>query len=1077
MDSISRTDILLTVCYMSLIPAVLLCGSIITTSWLVLGWLRAGRLCRGAAIAPEFAQQELRKLVGKRSRFPNLLVCKTFSTAGANGLWQPTILLPAQAVQLGACDASLRAILAHEWAHIERGDLWLLALGRLLLVLLYPHPAYWLLRRRISADQELLADAAAAIYCGRHKYAETLVSWARHQPRGSSRLNCGLGIWERPSQISRRIAMLLDERIRLRMACSRGWRIVSACAMLGLVLGLSLFTFSGRSPANEELPANSAKPASEAATASPKIVAPSVSAKPQAADAAEITGKCVDLKHKPVADAHVLVFRIDHSDKTHLVPHGRTKLAKAAVEGSSIKSQLTYNYSSGDPEKQRIVGEARTDATGRFRVPNLKADEAWLSQEDQVYVVIHAPGKGTIETMAILNHVGKRLVSMVNPTMLTAESLRGRITNAEGKPVADAIVYWAEINPLPKPVPGIYCAKTDADGRYDINDLYATDLAEQAPEQVTPFGAMQTESMVLSVEHPDYAPGVIEFTKIPSEHDLVLHRPATLRGQVTDYDGKAAEKAYVSWTHDTGLSDGTWTDADGHYSLSRLVPGKYTITTLRDDRVASSHETKLKTGEQTLDLQLRQGAHLKARIVEDVPGTAQNAVHYSFWGQPFQSIGTPDIAKEAMRSTVHQLHATVDPHDPMKGIMGNPQPDGSFSMTVVPGRNFIYLVNPDLKVVHAEKLAKQGIELVAGQTVDIELRVVPRPGGWSAWMDEVKAADAAEKGLPAPPPTKPAEEFANVGESAEERMLKEYMDWPTDLLPKKPMSEEAVMQSLSGLKADVEYKTIGGEDCVTAIQVAAGGLEFGKWEFKSQIIWLEFSLLAHIDRFPHLESMGLIGANCDRKWMAPLAGHKELQGIIFMWAPNVTPEGIQTLATLPKLETVALVGPTIDDVAVRELNRLPHVKTMQIGGPFTDRGVEYLRGNAKLTTLVLYTIGRGKITDESLRHVGSLPNLEHFALASMAGNVPVLTDQGLKYLASSTNLEDISIHGERITDDGLVHLYGLKKLKELDISQTMVTQKGVDELKKHLPGLKVTSPVKKSVSAEASNPSAVESRR
>jgi hypothetical protein len=32
-------------------------------------------------------------------------------------------------------------------------------------------------------------------------------------------------------------------------------------------------------------------------------------------------------------------------------------------------------------------------------------------------------------------------------------------------------------------------------------------------------------------------------------------------------------------------------------------------------------------------------------------------------------------------------------------------------------------------------------------------------------------------------------------------MMKEYMNWPTDLLPEKPMSEEAIMQWLNGWQA------------------------------------------------------------------------------------------------------------------------------------------------------------------------------------------------------------------------------------------------------------------------------------
>jgi hypothetical protein len=204
-----------------LFATALLAGPLTVSAWLLLGQFRAARIRRRATPAPEFAQQELQSIVGPQARLPKLLVDKLLSTAAAMGLWRPTILLPTQAVAVGqtflsaetgwlladknvcpttndsklATGPSLRALLAHEWAHIERGDLWLLALGRLLLIVLFAHPLYWLLRRRIRADQELLADALAAAHCGRHEYAETLLAWARHQPQHGSRMNWALGIW------------------------------------------------------------------------------------------------------------------------------------------------------------------------------------------------------------------------------------------------------------------------------------------------------------------------------------------------------------------------------------------------------------------------------------------------------------------------------------------------------------------------------------------------------------------------------------------------------------------------------------------------------------------------------------------------------------------------------------------------------------------------------------------------------------------------------------------------------------------------------------------------------------------
>ena len=102
--------------------------------------------------------------------------------------------------------------------------MWLLALGRCLLVLLYAHPLFWWLRRAIRGDQELLADAAAA---GDYRpaYAEELLRLIR-QTAAPSLLaaSAAVGIWEGSSQLSRRIAMLLDETFGVEPRGSRSWR-------------------------------------------------------------------------------------------------------------------------------------------------------------------------------------------------------------------------------------------------------------------------------------------------------------------------------------------------------------------------------------------------------------------------------------------------------------------------------------------------------------------------------------------------------------------------------------------------------------------------------------------------------------------------------------------------------------------------------------------------------------------------------------------------------------------------------------------------------------------------------------
>lgn len=221
--------------------------------WIALGALQAWRLLWTAAPSPLWAQTELARLIGRRKK-PRLKTSTRIGSAVALGALRPAILLPAEHVREDNL-AGVQAALAHEWAHIRHGDLWLLAWQRLLLPLLVVHPLFWFLRRQIRADQELLADVAAA---GERpvEYAEALLAWAKQAgPRPSAGL-AALAMWENPQTVSRRIQMILDPKNPVVGKTSRWWRWLLALSLIALAGGLSLLSVrSGPAVAQEAAPA------------------------------------------------------------------------------------------------------------------------------------------------------------------------------------------------------------------------------------------------------------------------------------------------------------------------------------------------------------------------------------------------------------------------------------------------------------------------------------------------------------------------------------------------------------------------------------------------------------------------------------------------------------------------------------------------------------------------------------------------------------------------------------------------------------------------------------------------------
>lgn len=282
-------------------------GSAAVVLWLVAGAIMVHRVRRTS----EPASPELQRLLAELSRAaspPSLLVSTRVGTPVALGLRCPAIILPqvlaipggapqssrgvvevencsadhhARRETLGvppeaAADSGSRGdpasggpvfavtpVLAHELAHIAAGDLRTLAVARLLLVVFWPQPLFWLLRRRIRFDQESLADVAAAEVAGRVNYAEQLVGWAREVgPRGRApRIAGAVGLWESPSQLKRRIALLLDEQLTILRTATRRWRVGTTCAALVAAALLSLVTLQRQEPAKVAAPATVKTPA------------------------------------------------------------------------------------------------------------------------------------------------------------------------------------------------------------------------------------------------------------------------------------------------------------------------------------------------------------------------------------------------------------------------------------------------------------------------------------------------------------------------------------------------------------------------------------------------------------------------------------------------------------------------------------------------------------------------------------------------------------------------------------------------------------------------------------------------
>ena len=118
--------------------------------------------------------REISEQLGVR-RVVQLLESTVAEVPAAVGWFRPVILLPVSAVT-GLSETQLKAILAHELAHIRRHDYLVNLAQSIVETLLFYHPAVWWASARIRQEREHCCDDLAGAVCGnRIDYARALL--------------------------------------------------------------------------------------------------------------------------------------------------------------------------------------------------------------------------------------------------------------------------------------------------------------------------------------------------------------------------------------------------------------------------------------------------------------------------------------------------------------------------------------------------------------------------------------------------------------------------------------------------------------------------------------------------------------------------------------------------------------------------------------------------------------------------------------------------------------------------------------------------------------------------------------
>ncbi|MBN73509.1 MAG: hypothetical protein CME32_30000 [Gimesia sp.] len=296
-------------------------GFLLAAIRLVFAFYSLNRLLRQAtSLSGSVAEQTLDILVAQQQISCPLKISEhaSLTTAAVIGWWQPVIVLPTAWREWNS--EQLRAVLAHELAHIRHRDYLAILGAELSRSLYFYHPLIHWLVARLRLEQELSADATAAtISGGTAPYlvvlAEMAVSQTSHRLTGPAR-----AFLPTHSTFLRRIEMLKQKRSPGNIV-SRPQRILVFGVML--LIGLCASGFRGNQISLAQQP--------------------SAESDPQPAAGAVDRDKIVRGKHVPFAidmvpnDAlGVLALRPAELLSQQAMLMARLQLLKAARENSHL---------------------------------------------------------------------------------------------------------------------------------------------------------------------------------------------------------------------------------------------------------------------------------------------------------------------------------------------------------------------------------------------------------------------------------------------------------------------------------------------------------------------------------------------------------------------------------------------------------------------------------------------------------------------------------------------------------------------------------------------------------------------